>query len=167
MAIRFRAKRSKPKRFGFRRKHWLYPKRVNLEREEVRGIFALGVLGSLLGVWTALQHFQVSSHISLLTLALGLIIYWGLYVFLMAIGVSNDFINRSFADFCVRVAQAYFVVGISITVVLPPVAFLIDSLQLFTWPFWELTAITYPPTIALVAYLTYRIRKRPKSWLAS
>jgi hypothetical protein len=87
--------------------------------EELRAIFVLGVIGSLLTVEHILGAAQITSNISFRTVTLYLIIYWGLYVFLMAIGVSDDIVNPRITHACVKYAIVFFILGIAATLAVP------------------------------------------------
>jgi len=94
----------------------------DLAREEVRAIFVLGVIGSLLAIENALRGTKLSPNLSLHTLSYLLTGYWGLYVLLMAIGVSPDLIRVDVSTTCRHFANLYFVYGIGAIVSVPFVA---------------------------------------------
>jgi len=83
-----------------------------LHREEVRGIFVLGVIASLLaakdilGLALDFARFTYSSFLVIL------ILYWGGYTVLMAVGVSSDLFDEAFAARCETLARFMFVSGV-------------------------------------------------------
>ncbi|MGA8856340.1 MAG: hypothetical protein WB643_04135 [Candidatus Bathyarchaeia archaeon] len=84
---------------------------VDWGREEVRGIFALGVLGTLL-VSFQIPDFQVVYGISFRATIIGLMLTWGTYTFFMALGLSADWIGDTPARVSRRLAKLLFLAGI-------------------------------------------------------
>lgn len=56
--------------------------------------------------------FPLSIVVSFYTVVNVLIIYWGLYVFFMALGVSDDWIDQSITKRCYTLAKCLFIAGI-------------------------------------------------------
>jgi hypothetical protein len=91
-----------------------------LDREEVRGIFVLGVIGSLIALDSFLHNHMIVGDVSWHTVTIALVFYWGAYVFLMAIGVSGeDIVNARFAAHCKVLAAMGFVFGIGTMFAIP------------------------------------------------
>jgi hypothetical protein len=89
-----------------------------LLKEEVRGLFVLGIIGSLLALGRMLD-VKIFDDVSLATLTSGLIGYWLVYVFLMAMGISDDIIRPGIARFCTGVARIFFLAGLAILMIVP------------------------------------------------
>lgn len=108
-----------------------------LLKEEVRGIFVLGVIGTLLALGRGLDVI-VFSNVSLATLTNCLVLYWGIYVVLMAIGVSDDIVKPSITELCNTLAKVYFVGGLAVLMALSIVTVALYFLSvrgvLITWP---------------------------------
>jgi hypothetical protein len=123
-----------------------------LLREEVRGIFVLGVIGSLLALGRGLD-VKVFFDTSLGDLTSGLIGFWAIYVVLMAMGVSDDIVRPSISEICKRAAKLYFLVGLAVLMTVPisvvAYDFLHDHGVLFTLP----NAIMYLVAILVVVIL--------------
>ena len=83
-----------------------------LQREEVRGILVLGVIASLLGVKDSLGLAVDFSHFTYSSVLVILILYWGTYVTMMAVGVSSDLFDERFAARCATLARFMFVGGV-------------------------------------------------------
>jgi hypothetical protein len=86
----------------------------NHAREELRALLVLGIIGTLLGVRDVLNANLVYG-LTINDVANYLILYWGAYVFLMAIGISDDWVYPPISKACERAAQAAFCIGISVT----------------------------------------------------
>jgi hypothetical protein len=84
--------------------------------EELRALLVLGVIGSLLAARGALVIIKVGAGFSLGDIANFLIFYWGTYLFLVAIGISNDVIYPPIAGMIKAVAKRFFFVGIPVTI---------------------------------------------------
>ena len=87
---------------------------VNLELEEVRGLFVLGVIAALLSV-RGFTDFPLLQDLTFRAAINVLIVYWGLYVFFMALAVSHDWINQRVAKRCHYLAKQLFIAGICST----------------------------------------------------
>ncbi len=94
-----------------------------LQREEVRGVFVLGIIGTLLVLANFFAYVKITPESSLSVVVFYLVSFWGLYVFLTAIGVSEDFVKPEIAETCRWLAKGYFVLGISMTAVVVPYEF--------------------------------------------
>ena len=123
-----------------------------LLREEVRGIFVLGVIGSLLALGRGLD-VKVFFDTSLGDLTSGLVAFWAIYVVLMAMGVSDDIVRPSISEICKKAAKLYFLVGLAVLMTVPisivAYGFLHDHGVLFTLP----NAIMYLIAILVVVIL--------------
>jgi hypothetical protein len=104
-----------------------------LFREEIRAIFALGIIGTIFAVKDALG-IQFGFKDGFNAIVTSFVLYWGAYIFLMTIGVSDDWINPSIAETCAFFAKASFVIGIAATLAFIPMVaiatafpFLLDS----------------------------------------
>lgn len=82
-----------------------------LAREELRALFVLGIIGTLLGVRDVLD-INLGYGITFSFVATLLMIYWGIYVFLMAIGISDDLVRLRVANTCATAAAVCFILGI-------------------------------------------------------
>ncbi len=90
-----------------------------LVREEIRGIFVLGVLGTLLAI-RDLFDVTLFGGLHLRSLVAFLMAYWSAYVLLMALGVSDDWIPSSVARECTNGARIAFIAGIAFQVGIIP-----------------------------------------------
>lgn len=91
---------------------------VGLHREEVRGLFVLGVIATLLAIRDSLNFRLVAWGFSGRDLTDVLIAFWGLYAFLMAIGVSGDLVRRGVARIAIVVARLMFSYGLGVFVMI-------------------------------------------------
>jgi hypothetical protein len=84
--------------------------RPDLAREEVRGVFVIGILAILFSL-------RLDSRFALYPLKMldVLVLYWGLYVGLASLGVSSDLLGERVARSFYRVARASFKWGILLT----------------------------------------------------
>jgi len=102
-----------------------------LHREEVRCLFVVGVLGTLLGILHYLE-IEIMPGLYLGDIAVGLMVFWLGYLFLMAIGISNDLIFKpEFCEWCRNQAKIWFAVGIGVTpnlAILVTLAFTLERL---------------------------------------
>jgi hypothetical protein len=138
-----------------------------LHREEARGIFVLGVIASLLaakdslGLALDLAHFTFSSFLVIL------ILYWGAYTALMAVGISSDLFDEAFAARCETLARFMFVGGVWVlisAVLFVPLVYLFRT-------FFVDYAIAYSASASglVTSYLFARtggfkrLRRRPRS----
>jgi hypothetical protein len=87
---------------------------IDLAREELRALLALGIIGTLLALRDVLD-INLGYDVTFGMIASGLMAFWGAYVFLTAIGVSDDFIRLRVADACAAMAAYCFVFGICAT----------------------------------------------------
>jgi len=86
--------------------------RIDLHREEVRGVFALGIVATLFLVKDYLS-FQYPYGSTLFTVYVNLpIILWIIYAFFMAIAVSDDIFSDIAIRICVAGGRACFQSGI-------------------------------------------------------
>jgi uncharacterized membrane protein len=91
-----------------------------LQREEVRGIFVIGVIATLLVLVTELPSVQIiTPELHLSNVFIGIIVMWGAYSFLMAVGMSRDIVRPTVAFGFRALAKLYFLFGITTTVVYP------------------------------------------------
>jgi hypothetical protein len=79
------------------------------QREETRGIFVLGVIATL---WAVINEpgLGLSSRLPLEAVAVLYIVmlYWGLYAFFMAIGMSSDIFNAELAQWAAWTGDSLF-----------------------------------------------------------
>jgi hypothetical protein len=81
-----------------------------LRREEVRGIFAIGMIAVLFSVNQRFGSIRVDGvPVEFLTFLL--LFFWSLYVLLMAVGVSGDIFGAELADFCRDFGHFMFMAG--------------------------------------------------------
>lgn len=86
---------------------------IDLTRHEVRGIFVLGVIGTLLTLWQLPNKlFIVSPRVTLHVIIALITGIWGLFVFFMAIAVSKDWICKRLVDVSYQIAKVLFQLGI-------------------------------------------------------
>jgi len=83
-----------------------------IAREELRALLVLGIIGTLLGVRDVLD-IKLGYGITFNSIVSALMMYWGAYVFLMAVGVSGDLLRPKVADTCATVAALCFILGIA------------------------------------------------------
>jgi hypothetical protein len=131
--------------------------RPNLQREQVRGLFVLGVIATLLGVRNEVDlmvkrgsiHAMISAGVSFL------IFYWGLYAFLMSVAVSGDIFNKTTITISYTFAKAMFKIGIggiAFSIIAGTIFGLVSMLQL---PL----ALTLLITAATFGFGTYILSK--------
>jgi hypothetical protein len=84
---------------------------IDMQREEVRAIFALGVIGTLLTIRDLLS-FPIFG-VPIQNILAGLIFGWGTYVFLMALAVSSDWTGEGVAKLCYLLAYCTFVSAVA------------------------------------------------------
>jgi hypothetical protein len=87
---------------------------VNFQREEVRGLFVIGIIASLLAVRDVLRlkvalPFGITLDASVLNI---LLFFWALYAFLMAIAVSDDIFAERIRAECFDLSRFSFLMGI-------------------------------------------------------
>lgn len=91
-----------------------------LRKEEVRGIFTIGVLSFLLGIKFAYGEstfIEIFGRvITLSNVIYPLLVFWGFYVLLMCLALSEDFITtpklQFLPEFSKNLAQGMFYLGI-------------------------------------------------------
>lgn len=84
-----------------------------LRREEARGIFAIATIATIIAVRSAIYNAQLP----LLEAPIGplldlLLMPWGLYVFFMAVGISEDILPYAMARQCIQLAYLMFRTGL-------------------------------------------------------
>jgi hypothetical protein len=86
----------------------------NLQRDEVRGIFVLGVIGTLLALWQLPNTvFTESPRVTLHIIIVSLTVLWGLCIFFMVIGVSDDWMWERLVKISYSIAKILFLLGIA------------------------------------------------------
>jgi hypothetical protein len=82
---------------------------INLKREEIRGMFVLGVLAILLAL-VSQPSLGLLGKLPLEVVAILYVVmlYWGLYVFFMAIGLSSDILTVGLAQWAAWIAHSLF-----------------------------------------------------------
>jgi hypothetical protein len=86
---------------------------VNYHREEIRGLFVLGIIATLLAVRGQIAY-SIKFPFATLDLAVilnWLILYWGIYAVLMAVAVSDDIYKKSIQAICAGLARVMFKSG--------------------------------------------------------
>ena len=82
---------------------------INPKREEIRGMFVIGVVATL---WALLSQpsLGLSAKLPLEVVAILYIVmlYWGLYAFFMAIGMSSDILNADLAQWAAWIGHSLF-----------------------------------------------------------
>jgi hypothetical protein len=84
----------------------------DLRREEVRGVFAIGVIAAL---FTVDQLFGTTKFfdVTVPTLTGYLLFFWLFYVLLTAVGVSEDIFGQQTSRICLAMGRSCFMVGIA------------------------------------------------------
>ena len=91
--------------------------RPDLHKEEVRGLFVLGIIAALLAARSFLD-FKIDFEVvqfTIQSLLSFMIVGWGAYAFLMALGVSQDWIGKPLAKMCYALAWLSFIMGIGVS----------------------------------------------------
>jgi FtsH-binding integral membrane protein len=84
-----------------------------LVRHEVRGLLVLGVIGTLVALWQLPNFVFVESPRITLHITIAIITgVWGLFIFFMAIAVSEDWVWKRLVDASYQIAKALFLLGI-------------------------------------------------------
>jgi len=100
---------------------------INPKREEIRGMFVIGVVATL---WALLSQpsLGLSAKLPLEVVAILYIVmlYWGLYAFFMAIGMSSDILNAELAQWAAWIGHSLFRFSIVATFAIAGIA-LIDA----------------------------------------
>jgi hypothetical protein len=87
---------------------------LRLRREEVRGVFVIGLLALLLTMKLDPSYVTMSESYRPLNL---LILYWGLYIGFVVVGVSSDYIDELVSRSSWELAGGFFFIGIGLTAV--------------------------------------------------
>ena len=127
----------------------------NDKKTELRGVFVLGIIGSLL----ALGRFadvKILFGMSLAELTNGLILFWGIYVALMAVGVSDDIVRPTIAKYCTILANFYFLGGLALLITIP---FLVGFYDLFQ-RFGVNELLTVPIVVVLVLLFVLGLHRK-------
>jgi hypothetical protein len=131
-------------------------------REELRALLVLGIIGTLLGVRDVLNA-NLGYGITLNLVANFLILYWGAYVFLMAIGISDDWVYPPICKVCAHAAQVFFGLGISVTTAVALYTLLVLLLLRFMNEYVSVI-IALAVSVPLCIFVDSRISKKlPKS----
>lgn len=91
---------------------YLEERELNLNRsqEEVRGLFVLGIIATLLTSREFLDFMVLGYPIR--TILIGLVVMWGAYAFSMVLAISSDWIGENAAKFAYMNAYVTFLTGI-------------------------------------------------------
>ncbi len=115
---------------------------IDLKKEEVRGLFVIGIIASLLAArdsfsWTVQLPYGVM--IDSKSIVNGFLLYWGLYAFFMVVALSDDVFNEKVANDCAVTGHFMVFFGILLSIftlfeglLTGPVAVLMGS-QLSQW----------------------------------
>jgi hypothetical protein len=123
---------------------------LDLHREEVRGLFVLGIIGVLLAIRNVVP-WNIPIYY--------LLLYWGMYAFLMALGVSADIIEQPYSYAGMFLAKKMFGFGIAMFGALAAYAFI--NLVLGHFLSASLSSdLASVPTVILCGYLAWKIPKR-------
>jgi predicted transglutaminase-like protease len=134
--------------------------RAELRKEEVRGLFAIGVVALLISVRSVVAEVTFKAallgQVTIKDLVDGLTLAWGIYIILMAIALADDLFKKvpllrldRIPRFCKLFAQIYFVW---------PVIFLLGLIALIFWPY-VLILIFVAVLIGIIS-LTITIQRR-------
>jgi len=123
---------------------------LDLKREEVRGLFVLGIIGVLLGLRNVVPWNIPINY---------LLCYWGSYAFLMALGVSADIIEQPYSYAGMILAKKMF--GLGMVMFSAFAVYVIVDLALGHFVNATLSSeIAFIPTAILSCYLAWKIPKR-------
>jgi hypothetical protein len=123
-------------------------KERDLRREELRGIFAIGVIAALFTVNQLYGKIKIlDAPIELLTGYL--LSFWFLYIMLMAVGVSDDIFGPLICDICLAGGRFLFMAGVIGSVLLLAVA------PLFYFRDHGMTVPYYVGMALLAAFVVY------------
>jgi hypothetical protein len=108
--------------------------KLDKEREELRGLFVLGIIATLLTSREFLD-FPILG-VPTRTILLSLILSWGAYAFFMVIAISGDWVKEPIVKVCYFLAYNLFVTGISATIA----ALLFVTVAVYVFPYIPLLA---------------------------
>lgn len=114
-----------------------------LAREELRALLVLGIIGTLLSVRDIL-NIDLGYGIRLNIVVVYLILYWGAYVFLAVIAISDDWVNLRIANACGTAAALAFLLGVCAT----------SGMALFATLAWILVHFISPSMTLAIAGIT-------------
>ena len=81
------------------------------KKEEIRGLFVLGVIATVLAFRGDLQKIVSPSGGNLGALVPVLALTWGVYAFFMTIGISDDIFKAKACRVCTSIAKSIFWLG--------------------------------------------------------
>lgn len=92
-------------------------------REELRGVFAIGTIGAILGYFSycSLSNQSCPTIVSGIPYQPALyivLVCWALYIFSMTIGISEDYLGKGAARIGRGIGGLFFMMGVVLTVVL-------------------------------------------------
>lgn len=132
----------------------------NHTREELRALLVLGIIGTLLGARDVLNA-NLGYGLTINSVAKYLILWWGIYIFLMAIGISDDWVYPPICKACVRAAEIAFCTGISVTCAMA--LYTVVALVLATFMNQTTSAIIAAiPALLFGIFMVRQIRRKPK-----
>jgi len=129
---------------------------LNQAREELRGLFVLGVLASLLAGRENYKSVKIpfgTIEVDAIIFANLILLLWGMYAFFMALSISDDVLPdfiRPISEIFSSIALVFFMIGI----------LFITYLGVFFFVIGNLTKLHIPliPIIPLLLYETYKKR---------
>jgi hypothetical protein len=100
---------------------------INLKTEEIRGMFVLGVLAILLAL-VSQPSLGLLGKLPLEVVAILYIVmlYWGLYAFFIAIGLSSDILNVGLSQWAAWIGHSLFQFSVIASIAIAGIA-LIDA----------------------------------------
>lgn len=113
-------------------------------REQIRGIFAIGTVASIVALRDRVDPNTAYFNVRIVSLIDLLLFFWVAYIFLMALGVSEDIFGKRFSGLCVGLARFSFGIGIMLLLIILVPAFLA---QAYNW------LLSLPREVILVGIL--------------
>ena len=128
-------------------------------REQIRGVFAIGTIASIIAIRDRIDPAMIFLGIKISPLLDVLLFTWISYVFLMALGVSEDMFGKSISRFCVGLARISFFFGIGLILLIVVPSLLLEAYN------WLLSAPLEVYAIIFLAFLyaISKARKRAKT----
>lgn len=86
-------------------------KQLNDKKEEIRGLFVLGLLAVLASVRVQYSNMTIiigQNSLNVIVFFDLTILFWSFYAFFMAFGLSEDMLGKSIAEICRTTARAFF-----------------------------------------------------------
>ena len=131
-------------------------------REQIRAVFAIGTIASIIAIRDRIDPAMSFLGIKISPLLDVLLFTWISYVFLMALGVSEDMFGKTISRLCVFLARISFFFGIGLILLI-----VVPSLLLQAYS-WLLSAPREIYAIILLAFVYFvyavsKARKRAKN----